>query len=500
MKWKNRHFWVKVGIRLYGAVLILWSLAVLMILTEGAFSYYEVWRSAPPLQLVGVLASILELSGSSDVGQVIGIGIIGAPISVGFLGLTASLAYLFTGFGALRFRPWTIRMAMVLATDVLASHCFSLWLYGSQNFGLLSYLGIALLLAVHVSFFADRGIRKELSVGRASPGRGPKALLALYVGVLALKVISAPLFIGYLHIAQGDMVRALNTKPRKVRYEIVDPDYIKEQCTRHDIFSYSIHLPNDLTVLFVSRGPEGSSWFLWLTKRDLVSTKVVDHFNLADRSEIENFAGLSSLLRFDSFYEFDKRLSYPTWSPLHLSFKAMQGPFEEVEDVTGSTWKGFVKITQQTVHDSLRRDIYRCTAYGLTGNSSVSIHASITGGWITSYRMRDILASLEFKTEPENATESYTRGILALSDERYLDATISFLNALYIDDRNPQYAYYLAKSLFEDPSQPRRKGRLFASKDFLEYALALDSMYEEAKELLPIVEEEYEAMKERESE
>ncbi|MFQ5905577.1 MAG: hypothetical protein ACE5JA_03305 [bacterium] len=264
MSWKNRHFRTRAEIRLYGAILILWSLGLLIMLTKGFFVWYEEWRHFPPLLLVGVVTSMAEHGGAAGLGQVAALGMIGGPVGVGLLGLTASIVYLLTGFGILRFRAWTRRMAIVLAVDVIAWYCFGIWIYGAHKLGTLGYLSMALQLAIVVPYSADRSIRGELGESRSAPGRGPRALLVFYTVVVALKLLSAPLFMGCLYTTRGDLMRALNVKPEQVRYEIADSDFIVKQCSRYEVFAYSVHLPRDLMIAAVLRGTDRGSWSVLL--------------------------------------------------------------------------------------------------------------------------------------------------------------------------------------------------------------------------------------------
>lgn len=91
---------------------------------------------------------------------------------------------------------------------------------------------------------------------------------------------------------------------------------------------------------------------------------------------------------------------------------------------------------------------------------------------------------MEFEDNNTKSEALFEEGKKALSNADYVTATLSFTNALYKNDREPEYAYYLSRSLFEDTSESGRKGRLGSSKKFLEYALSLDPNHQKAKELL----------------
>jgi hypothetical protein len=235
VNWKSRYFGTKAEITAYGAFLILASLVTLARLTEGFFAWLEVWRE-PLLLLINAVRLTAEPEMSSGLGIIAALGIIGGIVGVGLLGLAASIAYLLTGLGALRFRTWTRKMAILLVVDVIAWYCFSIWVYGAQKFGVPEYCGTALSLALLVAYAADRSIKAELNRNHRPMGGGPKALLVSYTFVIAVKILSAPVFIGFLYATHGDVMRALNVKPQRVEYELSDSDLIEKLCSKYEVF------------------------------------------------------------------------------------------------------------------------------------------------------------------------------------------------------------------------------------------------------------------------
>lgn len=114
---------------------------------------------------------------------------------------------------------------------------------------------------------------------------------------------------------------------------------------------------------------------------------------------------------------------------------------------------------------------------------------------LTAGQARNILASLEFDTATKDPLEYFNQGRVKSDSGYYSGASIAFLNALYLDQKNADYAYHLARSLYENRYKTWRTSRLTSSRDFLDYALELDSTHQQAKELLSVVNEEYERLK-----
>jgi hypothetical protein len=255
-----------------------------------------------------------------------------------------------------------------------------------------------------------------------------------------------------------------------------------------------------MVIVAAIRGREIGSWSLWLRSASPESMLRAPYVVLHDRSEYATpeYRGFFRVLQgIEDAYECDRMMSYPTWNPILLSMKASGGPSEIVDDVRMPGWKGFMRVRNTTWGDTVIRDLFCCNSYSLEDTSTACVIISSTRGSVTHSHVRDMLATLEFRAEARDAAKWSEMGTVALSNERYTDASIAFLNAFYVDGTNPKYAYLFAKSLYDDPREAFRKNRLGTSVNFLRDALELDPAYAEARELLSRVEPEYEALKER---
>jgi hypothetical protein len=251
------------------------------------------------------------------------------------------------------------------------------------------------------------------------------------------------------------------------------------------VFDFSLYIPKDWKIGNISMGDSGLGWNLSFLNMENSNLKA---FILIDSKGFGRLLlPISKVLNFNTVYDFEKTINYPNWTPIYLILKTVGSPknLEGIDEATTATWRGFVKVIK-----SKEKNIYDASLYSLKGNKTCSVCVLFKEGALNSVQAKSIIASLEFGAGERQSRTFFEKGKTDLTNADFTSAAINFMNALYSSEQNPEYAYYLARSLFEENSVSGRKSRLGSSKKFLEYALKLKPSYQEAKELLISVDNE----------
>jgi hypothetical protein len=316
---------------------------------------------------------------------------------------------------------------------------------------------------------------------------------------VALKFLSPFLFIGYMHFGERQLTRALRSRPESVVYEKEDIEFLTNRCKQYHIFDYSIYLPVDLHVLSVFRNSDPISWEIMLGRCTAKEFNVVA--NLTDRSLVAMaHPGYREKYGLRNPYEVEGKISRPGWSPLWMGLRLVHSANDTAhsfEQVSAPGWKGFVIAP---IPDSGRRGYVRCSAYDSTGHRSAEIGLFLIGKDMTVDRVKSMLATLEFQASDGKAQEFFDQGMVSFTSRSFGQASVNFANALYVDRDNPEYAYYLALSLWEVECEPWGWSRLYSARSLLEYSLKLDSTSAPARQLLDRVEREMQLLEEEKDE
>lgn len=454
-----------IGIKIFGIALIILSIVCLIALPKAIVScreIYSMFQAVPQYVSFWLGLSIYIIAG----------------ILWGFF------IYLVTGIGILRLQPQARYLILVLAINTFVGIFWSIWIFGPQMHGLLYYIVWGLILIFTLLFFNRRSIKEKFGVDLKRINLAPKILLSLLLIIIAFRVLSIPLFIGYMKIRYKDLLPVINVRPEKAIYEVKDSEYLMNNCQKQNLFGFRIYLPKDLKIVYIRKGERFLSWNLYFGKMENKDLKVAMFLNSKSLGD-EYLLPLARVLKFKNSYEFEKRLNYPNWGPIYLMLKIMGAKdLVRIEEVTTSDWKGFLKIMHSKEKN---RWVFDCSVYSLKSKSSAGITLIFEDEEMTTSQAKDIMASLKFEMDKKYDFEFFNQGKMCLSDGNYTSASVNFINALYINSQNPEYAYYLAYSLFGDDSEAGRKTRLRSSRNFLDYALNLDPRYQEAKELLSLV-------------
>lgn len=459
-----------IGVKIFGWFLIIFSFLYLIAFPKIISSYYKLCSAM--VGLPGNINFIPKLTAYSIF-----------TTSIGFL------LFLITGIGILKLKRWAYYIALFIPFIYLMGIIKNIWLFGLQSIMRPSLVSISLISISILFFLMRKNIIEQFSADyitkRGKKLNPKKFILWSSVIVVLVNVIPISLWLLFVNVKYRDQLPIVNLKPQKVGYRIQDESFILDNCEKRNVFDYSIYIPKDWKVGNISMGDSGLGWNLSFLNMENSNLKA---FIMLDNKGFGRLLlPISKVLNFNTVYDFEKTINYPNWTPIYLILKTIGSPnnLEGIDEATTSTWRGFVKMIK-----SKEKNIYDASLYSLKRNKTCSVCVLFKDGAMTSAQAKSIIASLEFGAIDRQSEPLFEKGKTDLSNADFTSATINFMNALYINERNPEYAYYLARSLFEDSSVVGRRSRLGSSKKFSEYALKLKPSYQDAKELLLSVDNE----------
>lgn len=459
-----------IGVTIFGWIFIVFVVLLLIGLPFRIANYNKL---VSLFQIELDYPSIMRLLQGSSIFSIIGI-------------LFSSFFLLITGTGLLKLRPWARYLVLVLMLGLLVNVYWANWFFGPQMYIPLQ-VAMWIFIPIFVFLFFLRPSIKEQfgrDIGIKRLRLVAKILIGLLLASVVLRALSVPLWIAYAKVKYKELLPMVNQRPQKVEYLVKDRQFLLGECEKKNIFGYSIYLPKGLELSHISKGEPPFGWNVGLIKRKNSDVRVWAILDSKSSGE-GMLSGISKVLKFDSGYDFEKRLNYPTWSPIYLIMKVLGTPrnLEALEEATSSSWRGFIKAAYPK---EKKRWIFECSLYDIEGRGrgSGGVVLMFKDEEMTLEQARDIIASLRFEEVKKDSIEFFNLGKKELSKKNFTDASINFIDALYMNDQNPEYSYYLAWSLFEDDSQAGMKVRLGSSKKFLECALELNPDYQEAKDLL----------------
>lgn len=459
-----------IGIKIFGWFLIFFSFLYLIAFSKIISSYYKL-RSA----MVGLPENINFIP-KLTVYSIF-------TTSIGFL------LFLITGIGILKLKRWAYYIALFIPFMYFMGIIKNIWLFGPQSIMRPSLISISLISIIILFFLMRKNIIEQFGADyitkRGKKLNPKKFILWSSIIVVLVNVIPISLWLLFVNVKYKDQLPIINLKPQKIEYQIQDKSFIVNNCEKRDVFDFSIYIPKDWKVGNISMGDSGLGWNLSFLNMENSNLKA---FIMLDSKGFGRLLlPISKVLNFSSVYDFEKTINYPNRTPIYLILKTVGSPnnLEGIDEATASTWKGFVKVIK-----SKERNIYDASLYSLKRNKTCCVTVLFKDGATNSAQAKSIIASLEFGAIDRQSVSLFEKGKTDLSNADFASATINFMNALYSNERNPEYAYYLARSLFEESSASGRKSRLGSSKRFLEYALKLKPSYQEAKELLISVDNE----------
>lgn len=412
--------------------------------------------------------------------------------------ITISIGFLFlfvAGIGILKLKRWAYYTVLSIPFIYSIATIKDAWIFGLRSI----IRPLALLLGIFVSiiillFLMRKNIieqfRADYITKRGKKINPKKVIFILLIIVVLVNVVSVTLWLLFINIKYKDQLPIINLRPQKIEYGIQDKNFILNNCEKIDVFDYSIYIPKDWKISMISREDSGCGlgWHLsFLNSEDSSSRAFIMLDSEGVGSKLLLFT--SKILNFNSLYDFEKTINYPNLTPIYLTMKMINSRknLRSIDEATASTWRGFVKI----VKSKEKKFFYGFygSLYSLKGDNR-GVAVLFKDGVMTSEQAKSIIASLEFRDIDRKSEYLFEKGQADLSNADFTSATINFMNALYIDERNPEYAYYLARSLFEDNSVVGREDRLSSSKKFLKYALKLNPDYQKANELFASVDNE----------
>lgn len=393
------------------------------------------------------------------------------------------LAFFLPGVGILRRKRWGYHSALCLAF---------LWCWGILKMGLFFgprsvmrpdvFISAGVSVAM-VSYLLRKDVIELFYPGYSAPGGSLLVKPRRVLWRLTFIVIAITAFLAALWLLLDSRLRQLRPDmdllPHKVGYTLGDKDFLGS-CEKREVFGYSVSVPAAWELGAVLRNDSGAGWAVVF----VAPADGVFRGNVVVESPGGGLTGpISAALNFRDPYEFERALNYSRHIPFYTAFKALTRPngLRSIDDASTMAWKGFVQVRGEGT-----KEIYDGSLYGAGSEEACNVSVLVRDGTVTREQVRSIFASLIFSSERMDSARIFERAKRALAEGHFTAAGLDFSTALYLS-RKPEYAYYLARALFENVHAAGRRSRLRAAKDFLDYAVQLDSGYAAAKELLVAV-------------
>ncbi|MFH1199388.1 MAG: hypothetical protein V1650_04465 [Candidatus Omnitrophota bacterium] len=394
------------------------------------------------------------------------------------------VVFLMAGIGILRLKRWAYYIALSLPLLYVFMNIEMIWIFGFQTiislgtvFNLFVYVAMFIFLmqdevieAFQADFINNKG-------SRINPNKF--IIISSSIGFIIFVI---PIFIWLFAF---ESKAALVPIPQKLMYHVQDDAYIWDNCEKRDILDYRVSIPKDLKIYMISRGIYG--WTIMFAKKDDFGR--LSFIMLESGGDGKRFFPLSRVLNFKTVYDFEKNINYPSLNLACSTLRGLVNPSGTVyiDDASTSTWRGFIKGFKAKDKDE---NIYSASLYSLKTDKSCNIAILVKNEAFTLGQAKSVIASLECVDINLNSAVLFEKGKDNLSVGDFISAALNFMNALYFDEKNPEYAYYLAFALSKQVDVDGRKNRLEASRNFLEYCLKLNPEHQEAKDLLVLVNDE----------
>lgn len=450
------------GIRIVGWMCIIFSFAFLVYIPTGA----AVHRT---------LAGVLTEAGGHSVQPSLMLGNI---VMFGLLFLT--------GTGLLRHARWAYYAALCIPVIGFFNIMWEIWFFGGQYY---QPTEIAVLMGLYVfalAIMASARVRLLFTAkGVFTAGQSlPVVLRTLLICIMAGHVLSIPFWLVYGDIRYGKYPYFIKGKPVVSHYQVDDSDGAAQHYVMRDIFKYRMALPRDAQINVIYKSKE-FGWDMVLSNGEEAGAGYTFFLNSGG---LQYLQPLARVLKFDSLYAFEKKVQYPTRSPLYLALKQAMGlRTRYVEEVYAVGWKGFIKSTRGSVQP---QQSVECSLYSLDEHLTGGVSIHYQAGSLDTQEIKNILATLDFTHADMPASVFFQHGMQAFEAADYVSAAFNFMAALSRDSLQSEYAYWLAYSLYQNPALSARRMRLSSSRGLLLYALHYNTQDTKAQELLALVEEQ----------
>lgn len=402
------------------------------------------------------------------------------------LGIVDGLVHFISGIGILRLKAWARYLIITLMATYIISIPNKGLFWGWQSLGILEALVKILIPLFILWFFIRRKTKKVFETEGAKFKIKSKygIIISLIVFFTLLFPSSLLIFKTYRSLKYKEPFFSI--KPQIIRLkEINDRDFL-DKYRRIELFDVSLLIPKDFIILsFVSLTKEDFNCILMNkdpTKRAAISLNNMKNVHEA----ILYKSGIFKQMKFKNAYDFERALHTNNWSPILIFFRKIGTPEGRdfvIGEIDSPRLKGFVRAG---CNENGKR--WMCILSLYSKDNRVYREAVIVYGeeHFSKNDVYNIISSFNFLKEKIEASEYYEKGLQALSSEDFITAQFKFANAYYLSPENPEYGYMLAKALFMNGDKRSFHGTQRILKDVLE----LKPDYEEAKDLLKIIESE----------
>jgi hypothetical protein len=383
---------------------------------------------------------------------------------------------LMAGFGLLQTKPWAPYLALLVPIAGLSHIAGSMWLFGPRYYGMPLLILFSLAYIFVLAFCAKEKYPAYFERTRTAglPRLLKRGIIAL-LAIVCFHAVLIPAGAAYVYVRYRS---GGNLKPQKTEYRITDEKFIARKCAYRNIGDIRIAIPDDWEIGLVSKEGPGNGWSVSFIEKNRAG---LDAFLIVKSKALGKSLGpVGEALGFHRLYDFEKTINAP-YRPVFctiLRTLILPSHLNAIDETVTPTWQGFIKMSA-----SNRENIYDASLYRIRGKATAGITVMGKEKTLSDQQAKSIIASATFEPVSVTGEVFFTEGKAALARSDYTAATIAFINALSIDGKNAEYAYYLARSLAEDRGYAGRKPRLNSAKRFSDYALKLQPNHQQAKQL-----------------
>lgn len=389
------------------------------------------------------------------------------------LPLAGAVSYIITGIGILRLRYWGWYLAMAAAFSKLFSLANPGFIFGWQAIGLFPVVIQLGFLIFVFSFFRRRKIKEQfaLNLNRFS--------FKSWYGAVVIFYLILPLVIPLTAIALKTSLKLKPAEPFWLKglpkLELKEGIDNLAGAKRREIFKLSFLAPN--------------SFVLETFNKELGMCVISDNskdqkgFIMIHNKAAWDGAEFISLMKFKNAYEFEKAIHSNNWAIGLLILRNIATPAWDDGQIlifeTDET-KGFIRSGRPKDNMIYDYSIYDKSNQGI-GNISLILNSK----YFSKKDALKILSSLKILNKPQGPAEYYQNGLKYLNEGDMISAQMAFAQAYYLNPKNPEYAYSLARALPQDDERS-----LNLAKKMIEETLKLKPDYSEAQSLLEILNQE----------
>lgn len=386
-----------------------------------------------------------------------------------------SCFFVIGGIGILRLKPWGRALFLELACLCPFLLVLDFFTFGPFR---LTPLMSKVLFPIFFSglilcYFNKDNIKVIFSISKDDLKKDRKCYLTFIISTV-FYILLYFCIISFLRLEEPLIFRT----PQKISYKTYDEKSIPQGYKKRFLPGYNLYLPSDFCFkgLTYDQGLFRDSGELNIV---LGSNNKVN-LRYRGRTSFDDVSPIFKVLLFNTEnpYEGARRFIYCKWGIVPLFLKKVCFFDEKMkfknDEISFGDWKGFLQTGASKVKTVT---IYMYSLWNKKSGKSLELDFPSGPNFLTANEIQMIVGSLNFSVPEKSAEAYFQEGVNLFNSGNYEEAKFNFAYALYQDQNNPQYYYYLGYVFLNTK-------KINFAKINLEKAISLQSNFPEAQELL----------------